>query len=47
MKRRGHEEVERLYTDEELKKVIGYYLVDYWRRLNVRRYSKVNNAFDF
>ena len=47
MKRRGYEEVERLYTDEELKMVIGYYLVDYWRHLNVRRYSEVNNAFDF
>jgi hypothetical protein len=37
MKHRGHEEVERLSVDEELKKVISYHLVNYWKHLSVKK----------
>jgi ubiquinone/menaquinone biosynthesis C-methylase UbiE len=47
MKHRGYEEVERLSVDEKLKKIIGYHLVNFWKHLNVKRYSKIESAFDF
>ena len=47
MKHCGYKEIERLSVDEELKKVIGYHLVSFWRHLNVKRYSKVDDAFNF